>query len=813
MKKNIALILAIIMALSLCACGNKSSSSSENSSSSTQGASVSSESTPEYVYKSQFKTLASKTRVNYVPQVYTDKGIYSTGNETVGSSAPEGVVEEYFGQYDITEPRIFFIDYSGKVNKLPNYLPVEKEEAEENQYDFDCYQYLSGLNINSNGNIVVLEVSSISYMDEEGITYDDAGWSDHYHWFTKYYIRELDSTGAELSRSLFQLDGSDYMYCECVLDKDGNLLASKSTESGENSIIAITMNGDIAYEIPTNDYIQSIVSTTNGDCYVILWGNNGLEMCPIDFSSGKLGESIVLPSDAYSVYSGGGDYQLYYTSGVNFYGFNPGDESATKLFNWMDCDINPDYLYKLCIMDDGTIRTISSDFDNYDMVYNIDLVDIAKTEYDPNTAKQEITLATQYLEWELQNAVIDFNRKHDDVRIKVIDYSQYNTEDDYSAGQNKLTTEIIAGNAPDIIALSGLPTSQFAAKGVIEDLYPYLENDPELNISDYYQNILKAGEYNGKLVRTITSFSLSTVAGASQLVGDMPGWTYKDFNLALKELQSNVEGATAFDATTTRADILSTCLCLDMQDFVNWETGKVDFNNEEFYSLLEFAKSFPTAYDWENYDWQNDSAEARISQGRQLLWRDSISSTDSLMYLESCFNGTDITFVGYPTNNGVGSMILLDSGYAMSSNCKNKDAAWEFLREMFTEKYYYQHSSYSGLSPIKAVLEKSLKDATTVKYQIGSDGQYVLDDNGDRIPQERYMAIGTDLHTYYALSEGLAQSFKDAVESCTKVYDYNSSIIDIVSEEAEAFFQNQKSVENVAKLIQSKVNIYVNEQR
>ena len=41
----------------------------------------------------------------------------------------------------------------------------------------------------------------------------------------------------------------------------------------------------------------------------------------------------------------------------------------------------------------------------------------------------------------------------------------------------------------------------------------------------------------------------------------------------------------------------------------------------------------------------------------------------------------------------------------------------------------------------------------------------------------------------------------------------NDSIYNIVSEQAQAFFAGQKSAEEVARLIQSKANIYVNEQR
>ena len=57
------------------------------------------------------------------------------------------------------------------------------------------------------------------------------------------------------------------------------------------------------------------------------------------------------------------------------------------------------------------------------------------------------------------------------------------------------------------------------------------------------------------------------------------------------------------------------------------------------------------------------------------------------------------------------------------------------------------------------------------------------------------------------------QQIRELIETTTKMADYDNAIIQIVSEQAKPFFEGQKSAEDVAKLVQSKVNIYVNEQR
>ena len=66
---------------------------------------------------------------------------------------------------------------------------------------------------------------------------------------------------------------------------------------------------------------------------------------------------------------------------------------------------------------------------------------------------------------------------------------------------------------------------------------------------------------------------------------------------------------------------------------------------------------------------------------------------------------------------------------------------------------------------------------------------------------------------YSGISEERAQTIQELVSSASKLLNYDKSILDIVTEQAQAYFADQKSVDEVAKLVQSKASIYVNEQR
>ena len=71
------------------------------------------------------------------------------------------------------------------------------------------------------------------------------------------------------------------------------------------------------------------------------------------------------------------------------------------------------------------------------------------------------------------------------------DYSEYNTDDDYNAGIQKLNTEMLSGKLPDMIDINtySMPVEQYAAKGFLTDLYELIDADPELRRESFVQPV------------------------------------------------------------------------------------------------------------------------------------------------------------------------------------------------------------------------------------------------------------------------------------------------------------------------------------
>lgn len=792
LDRALALVLILAAALSLAACGKTAEEQTEVA--------------PEYVYESAFSPLDTKATGQMVVMVYAEDGAYATCSEKTGREIPEGadtegMTEEELSRFDVYTENIYFIDSAGRAEKLPDYKPMEGYENEDGKTDFYSSPYLGAMALDGSGRLLTVETLYTGWYDgPEGKSYADADYYDYMKSNQEVFLRTLDKTGAELGRVQLELGADQYFRFCSATDGDGNLLGSVETQ-----LCAYSPDGRQVYSVDCGGYIQSVVKLADGRIFVSVWGDNGLALLPFDSATQTLGKSLAMPNDAYDPIAGSGDYDLYYTSGLNFFGYDLETQTAEKLFNWINCDVNSDNLSLLRVEADGTVSGYISEYDIVDDSYSNECMTVSKTPYDPQSERATLTLACMSLPDNARSAVIKYNRSSDGARIEIKDYSEFNSSDGSESGAQKLLTEMMAGEVADLIAIDGLPYRRIAAKGLLEDLYPYIDADSELKREDFFQNIFGVLEVEDKLCAICPSFYVAAVMGAESVVGDRTSWTYDEFSEALAQMP---EGCEPFESGVSRSDILRTCLVLDMPDYVDWSTGRCSFETEQFTELLEFAAQFPEQHE----DDREENTQQRISTGQQMLLATSIYSLDDALYDCSYFGGQKVRYIGFPTYSGSGNVLMLDSGFAMSSECADKEAAWEFLRGFLTEKYQ-QNNVWSIPTNLRA-FEYKLAETMKTNYMLDENGQYELDENGERIKEPRYTMSVDDgpVVNIYAMSQEQADEISSVVKAATKFYDYDESIISIVCEEAEAFFAGQKSAADVAKLIQGKVNIYVNEQ-
>ena len=164
--------------------------------------------------------------------------------------------------------------------------------------------------------------------------------------------------------------------------------------------------------------------------------------------------------------------------------------------------------------------------------------------------------------------------------------------------------------------------------------------------------------------------------------------------------------------------------------------------------------------------------------------------------------GEDITMVGYPNDFGIkGTFIMPNNRFTISSQSKNGEGAWQFVRQFFTEEAQ-DKQEYNF-----PILESSL-DKMGEKSM---ERQYYLNDNGEKVYEDDIYYIGDTEIKIDPLTKEEVEKVKQFIYSVDNVYDFNESINNIINEEVSAYFSGQKTAKEVAQIIQSRLSIFVNE--
>ena len=531
----------------------------------------------------------------------------------------------------------------------------------------------------------------------------------------------------------------------------------------------------------------------------------------LDPETKSWGKETPISSRAWNVFPGNDVYTYFFTDSGSIFGERRDTGAVEKVVDWLACDVDSNTITndRFGFLSDGRIVAVTYESSNGGETRQQILV-LARVDADSVQPKTELTLACFGLDYNLRSQIVKFNKSNPDYRIVVRDYSEYATDEDYNAGLTKLNTEIISGNIPDIIANGmNIPMRQYAAKGLLEDLWTYIDADPEYTRDKLMTQPLEAVQTDGKLYQLPIDFGVTTAVGMGKVVGDYTTWTLADVNDALSRLP---EGATVFNKYYTQSEMLQYCVAMNAESFMNWETGACSFDSDEFRALLEFVKPFPAEYDWQSDDEDYESDYTRMKNGKQLLYPTSISGFDSIYYTFAALDN-DIRFVGFPREDGSsGNAFNSDCTLSISTTCKDKAGAWAFIRSTLSEDF---QKGLWNLPILKSAFDANAKEAMTQEYVTDENGNQVLDENGEPIPiSNGGMSVGNEpMIELYAVTQEQYDAVMALIDSTTSFVDYDQNVLDIITDEAAGYFAGSKTVEEVSGLIQSRVSLYIQEQK
>lgn len=241
--------------------------------------------------------------------------------------------------------------------------------------------------------------------------------------------------------------------------------------------------------------------------------------------------------------------------------------------------------------------------------------------------------------------------------------------------------------------------------------------------------------------------------------------------------------------------------------FVDWENGKCNFDSDEFKNLLTFINLFPEERNGEADD---RSIPIKLQSGEVLL--NSMSIYDLRCMQDVVMFKEPVTFIGYPNEDGNSGCYLTGyEMYAITSKSDNKDGAWAFIEHYLTNTSAI--SAHTKLSSNKQFLEDMIAEQTKILYVLDENGQPLQDEAGEPILRDEGTSIIFDdwEYTYHIPTAQEADKLKELIRIAVPVASSDYEITNIINEEAAAYYQGQKSVDDVAEIIQNRIQIYVNE--
>lgn len=572
--------------------------------------------------------------------------------------------------------------------------------------------------------------------------------------------------------------------------------------------------GEVLGNIEGLSWVDSINVDSEGNIIVFGYGDTSYAFMKYDIDSKSVSEVYDYEENVYnsqnSFVTGTGDYSFFVIGESTLSGYNKNTKQFEEIVNWVDSDISNPYIALI----DKDMQIIIAE-NTYNFKSEVTFSKLEKRDPSELANQQIITLGMLYTDTDITSMVAEFNKSNKDYRIKTVDYSKYDSEEnEYTGAVQQLNTDLISGNAPDIIISSdGLNMQSLASKGVFADLYEFIDKDEELNRDSFIQNVLKLNEYDGRLVRIGSSFSLQIITGKTKYVGNKQNWTIDDM---ISAYDNRPDKDMKFSINDYKTSMFYTVFYSNLGSHIDYKNKTFTYDKDELVKALEFVNQFEDEPNREDETVQEENQaewndyQVSMIKDKYLVQNTSIYDFRSYHELTAgTFANEPITFVGYPTENETGTKLYWNgASFSIVSNSSCKDAAWSFIRQFLLEEY--QSPDDEGNTNIycfpinQNAFDKLAEQSKSPRFWIDSE-------TGEKREYESTYRTGSDEIEIGDITDEEIAQVKDLINNVKTSIYFDYDLIEMCEEEAQAYFNGDKTAEETADIIINRISIYVAE--
>jgi ABC-type glycerol-3-phosphate transport system substrate-binding protein len=526
---------------------------------------------------------------------------------------------------------------------------------------------------------------------------------------------------------------------------------------------------------------------------------NKTTISTVNLAEKKLNDPVDFPN-IYNAVPATGDYSFYASDQIGVYAYSKDFKERSVIVDVLASGISNISINSLVPL--SSTEFIASGYDEDSS--NEGIFRLSKLDPETIPDKKLLKVASLYQDYYLIRYIRQFNKTNTEYQIELKDYSS-----DANANFNQLVTnfnnDIIAGNIPDIIYLNEMvPYDSYVSKGLMMDLTPLFEKDPDLKLDMLVPSMVEALSVEGKLYSIAPYFSVRSMLGKESIFGNEAGQSLTE----LEAKAAAIPGAKLFPSTMTRNEFLNSFVYSVMGNYIDKETGECYFDTPEFESLLELAKTFPEEFNYDNYDWMAE--ESAYRENKTLLGFGYVSDFRSVVNEEIRTFDDAISYIGYPAHDGeTGIIASLQGEVGIMAKAKNVDGAWAFVKGLVTYRDPNENGSPSqrGMFPIlqkdldlyaAEAMDRPFYFDYETREKIYYDNTTWVNDTEVPVPNN----TETDNAKVFALIDGVSTILRSDNELQT-----------IIEDDIKAFFSGQKSAKETAAIIQNRASTYIAESR
>lgn len=572
---------------------------------------------------------------------------------------------------------------------------------------------------------------------------------------------ELGITENMLGLGSWWCDGDGYQYLLpektrlAVIDPQGKVKLEKTCDMTEGELFAA------GFHMPNGSMIFSKGSMSGGGTKLV-WIEfpAGTEHILWDYTEMEMKQFTVTPEGV-----------LYYTKGDALMAWNLQTGEEKMIYSFSGTGISPNSMFT------GQTFYVTVSGENGLIFYDLETGKTRALADAPPEDEENIICGMVILSTHVRTCASIFSYEYDGKIIRCQDYSG-SWDDKWM----RFSAEVAAGNGPDLMVL---PREEMVALQKIGALAPLDDFLKEEASKAMLSGMRKAGSVDGNLYGVASEQALAVLVTSDGLWPE-DGWTVRDILdiCGREEIQGLIYGYGSNPKDSLK--ILIGGMTGD-NPFYDAERGESHFECEDFIRLLELCKQYGNTKGT-----TREEAVGLMAEGKYLAVLEWFPDIHSYIQSEELY-GEGFHYVGFPEQeDGVG---VYNSTYFVAVNQKAEDK-----------------------EEIAAFLNYLLSDEAQSKVNMGYATRTVFEN------LFWYSEYNGEVHCMYRNTDGMTGELPMKEDGTSYIPDYlelidhagieasDDVVWSIVEEETESFWDGKKSAEETAKIIDNRVQLYLDEQ-